>query len=103
MARGWGFTRAMVAMAVILCLATGARPALADDAADAKELVEKAKLTMDKFSTDPAMNGFRDAVKRAKGVFISPQVLRGAFIFGVSGGSGVMLAREEKANKWGGP
>jgi lipid-binding SYLF domain-containing protein len=103
MYRGWALTRGVVGVLAILCVAAGAMPAFADDAADAKALVEKAKLTMDKFSTDPAMGGFRDAVKRAKGVFISPQVLRGAFIIGVSGGSGVLLARDEKANKWGGP
>src|SRR5262245_14404033 len=103
MCRKWVLTRGVVAVLAVLCVTAGAIPAYADDAADAKELVEKARLTMEKFSTDPAMGGFRDAVKRAKGVFISPQVLRGAFIIGVSGGSGVLLARGEKANKWGGP
>ena len=84
-------------------MALGTAPAGADDAADAKALVEKARLTVEKFGTDPAMTGFRDAVKRAKGVFVSPEVLQGAFIFGVSGGSGVLLARDEKAGAWGGP
>jgi lipid-binding SYLF domain-containing protein len=78
-------------------------PARADDAADAKALVEKARLTLEKFAGDPAMGGFRDAVKRARGVLIAPQVLRGAFIFGVSGGSGVMLARDPGSSQWGGP
>jgi lipid-binding SYLF domain-containing protein len=45
----------------------------------------------------------RPLVKRAKGVLIYPQILKGAFIFGASGGSGVMLAYDEKAGKWGGP
>jgi len=42
-------------------------------------------------------------VKRAKGVLIDPQVLKGAFLVGVSGGSGVLLAHDAKARKWGGP
>lgn len=93
----------VVGALVLVGVAVGTMPAFGDDASEAKELVGKARLTIEKFATDPAMKGFRDAVKRAKGVFISPQVLRGAFIFGVSGGSGVLLARDEKASKWGGP
>ena len=92
-------SRGVVGLLAVVCVAVGATPAFADDASEARELVEKARLTIEKFTTDPAMTGFRDAVKRAKGVFISPQVLRGAFIVGVSGGSGVLLARDP----WGGP
>ena len=87
----------------IVCMAIGARVAFADDASDARELVDKARLTIEKFSTDPAMTGFRDAVKRARGVFISPLVVRGAFIIGISGGSGVFLARDQATGPWGGP
>jgi lipid-binding SYLF domain-containing protein len=83
-------------------LAVGPPLASADDAAEARELVEKARLTLEKFATDPAMSGFRDAVKRARGVYVAPQVLRGAFIFGASGGSGVLLARDE-SGRWSGP
>jgi SH3 domain-containing YSC84-like protein 1 len=95
--------RGVVGVLAVVCVVVLAMPAFADDASEAKELVEKARLTIGKFATDPAMSGFRDAVKRAKGVLISPQVLRGAFIIGVSGGSGVFLAREEKGGEWGGP
>src|SRR4029077_1477099 len=49
------------------------------------------------------MDGLRDLIRRAKGVFIAPQVLRGAFIFGVSGGSGVFFARGEQPGQWNGP
>ena len=93
----------VVGLLAVACVAVGAMPALADDASEARELVEKARLTIEKFTTDPAMTGFRDAVKRAKGVFISPQVFRGAFIIGISGGSGVLLAREQEGGPWGGP
>ncbi|MFH1243900.1 MAG: lipid-binding SYLF domain-containing protein [Pseudomonadota bacterium] len=78
-------------------------PALADDATEAKQLVEKAKMSFASFQTAKEMEGFRDLVKKAKGVFIAPQVLKGAFIVGVSGGSGVLLARDTKTNKWYGP
>ena len=84
-------------------LASGPTPALGDDAMDARQLVERARHTVDNFAADPNMEGLRDLVKRAKGVFVAPQVLRGAFIFGASGGSGVLLARDEKSGQWGGP
>ncbi len=84
-------------------LAYGPSPALADDAMDARQLVERARHTVDNFAIDPNMEALRDLVKRAKGVFVAPQVLRGAFIFGASGGSGVLLARDDKSGQWGGP
>lgn len=78
-------------------------PAAADDASDAHQLVEKARMTFEGFSNDPNFGAMRDLLKTAKGVYIAPQVLRGAFIFGVSGGSGLLLARDDKAGGWGGP
>jgi lipid-binding SYLF domain-containing protein len=49
------------------------------------------------------MQPFRDLLRQAKGVYIAPQVLRGAFIFGASGGSGVLVAKDEQDGKWYGP
>jgi lipid-binding SYLF domain-containing protein len=98
----------LVLLAAALLLGLGATsgapgPAAADDRLEARHLVERAKLTFDTFMANPDMGGFRDLLRRAKGVFISPQVLKGAFIFGVSGGSGVFLARDRKSGQWGGP
>lgn len=81
----------------------GVLPAGADDAQDARQLVEKAKLTVDTFQTEPNLGGFRDLAKKAKGMLILPQMLRGAFIIGASGGSGVLLARDAKTGQWHGP
>jgi lipid-binding SYLF domain-containing protein len=90
------------ALAVVM-LTGGPAPAFADDAQDARQLVDKARLSVESFAADPNMDGFRSLVKRAKGVYIAPQILRGAFIIGVSGGSGVFLARDEKDGQWSGP
>lgn len=82
----------------------GAPSALADDTQDARHLVEKASLTLEAFLADKDMGPpLRDILKRARGVLIYPQVLKGAFIFGAAGGSGVMLAHDEKSGHWGGP
>jgi lipid-binding SYLF domain-containing protein len=45
----------------------------------------------------------RDLAKKAKGMLVLPQMLRAAFIVGGSGGSGVLVVRDEKAGQWRGP
>jgi lipid-binding SYLF domain-containing protein len=84
-------------------LAIVAVPASADDKQDAAQLVEKAQLTLQSFMIDSSMEAFRDLIKDAKGVLIVPQLLKGAFLFGVSGGSGVLLVRDGQADRWFGP
>jgi lipid-binding SYLF domain-containing protein len=49
------------------------------------------------------MWGLRPLLKDAKAVLIYPQVIRLAFVLGASGGSGVLLAYDQKANTWSGP
>jgi lipid-binding SYLF domain-containing protein len=96
----------LVPMAVLLAgmfVLVGAAPTVADDATEAQNLVEKARMSFNSFETAKEMGGFRDLIKKAKGVFIAPSVLKGAFIVGASGGSGVFLARDTKTNKWSGP
>jgi len=89
----------LVATALVL-----PEPAMADDAQDARQMVEKARLAFENFMADKDLGpSVRSLVKRAKGVLIYPQVLKGAFIFGASGGSGAMLAYDDKTGKWGGP
>jgi lipid-binding SYLF domain-containing protein len=95
-----GVTVFLLALAFVL---TAQQPSAADDALEAKQLVEKAQLTIESFGTDPNMEAVRDLLAKGKGVFIAPQVLKGAFILGASGGSGVFLARAENTQKWSGP
>jgi SH3 domain-containing YSC84-like protein 1 len=94
-----GWTAVTAAIALLL----GAAPARADDAQDARQLVEKSKLTVETFQTDSNMESLRDLAKKAKGMLILPQMLRGAFIVGASGGSGVLVARDAKSGQWRGP
>lgn len=77
--------------------------AIADDALEAAHLVQKARLTFQNFMTSPDMEAFRNLMKSARGVFISPQVLKGAFLVGASGGSGVFLAFDSKTGQWSDP
>lgn len=68
-----------------------------------QQLVEKAEMTLKKFVADPNVGWGPAQAKNVKGVFIVPQLLRGAFIFGGAGGSGVFLMRDEKTGKWSDP
>lgn len=69
-----------------------------------EQLVEKARLTVEAFAADPSVkDDVRGWSKEAKGLFIVPQLLRGAFVFGGAGGSGVLLVRDEKTGDWSQP
>ena len=79
-----------IAAAVIgLCVFDGAY-AQSDEP---QALVDKARITIESFASDPEMGVMRNFFKRAQGVLIIPQFLKGGFIIGGSGGSGVLLGR----------
>ena len=78
------------------------QPASADDKADAESLVNKSLTTFNDFKADPDMTWFQNHLGQAQGIMIVPRLLKGGFIFGGSGGSGVLLKREQSGN-WIGP
>jgi lipid-binding SYLF domain-containing protein len=45
----------------------------------------------------------QENLKNAKGIVIYPQVLKAGFILGGSGGTGVLVKREEKSGRWSPP
>jgi lipid-binding SYLF domain-containing protein len=77
---------------------------LAADALEEQQLVEKAKITIDAFAADPEVGpATREMKKEAKALFIVPQFVRGAYVFGGAGGSGVLIVRDEKTKQWSEP
>ena len=69
-----------------------------------QQLVDKAQLTLEAFASDPQLKDqLKGLSKEARALFIVPQFMRGAFIFGGAGGSGVLIARDEKTGRWGDP
>jgi SH3 domain-containing YSC84-like protein 1 len=96
--------RGLLVFFLMLALAlTATQSAAADDALEARQLVEKSQLVIESFMADNEIEAIRDLMTKARGVFIAPQVLKGAFIVGASGGSGVFLAREDPVKQWSGP
>src|SRR5947207_773319 len=65
--------RCVTPVLMVVALAVLAAPARADDAMDARQLVEKAKLTFESVIAAPEMDALRDLLKGAKGVFVAPR------------------------------
>ena len=90
------------AAAIIGAFLTVPDMAAASDKGDAQTTVTKANMTFNSFMSDKNFTEMRKLSRSAKGIFIAPQVLKGAFVVGASGGTGVFLVREE-GGKWTNP
>ena len=88
---------------LLLGMFLSSTPAQADYASESKALVSKALLTFEDFAADPQMSAFRNLVKKSRGILICPEVFKGAFVLGASGGSGVLIARQGANAPWAGP
>jgi lipid-binding SYLF domain-containing protein len=79
-------------------------PAGAGQAESTQALVDRSRITLEEFVADQEMGPAMTALlQRAQAVLIYPQVLRGAFVVGGSGGSGTLVARDAKKQTWSGP
>ncbi|XOF32745.1 MAG: lipid-binding SYLF domain-containing protein [Candidatus Electrothrix sp. YB6] len=70
------------------------------DALNAEELIKKSDAVLQSFLAAPNMERFRNNINKASGVFIVPQMLRGKFLIGRSGGAGLLLARDPDTGTW---
>jgi lipid-binding SYLF domain-containing protein len=87
-----------------MMVAVGIAPASAAGSAEQQQAVEKATMTINAFASDPSVGpAIRDLKADAKALFVVPQFLRGAFVFGGAGGSGVLIVRDEQTKKWSEP
>jgi lipid-binding SYLF domain-containing protein len=93
----------MILAAVIVLLLCSPGRGLADDMSEAKGIIGQADNALKNFMNDPDMKWFGGHLQKAKGVYIVPKLTKGAFIFGVEGGNGVVLARDEKTGAWSEP
>ena len=93
-----------IAAALVAALALGgARPAAADDASDAAELVDRARFTLEAWAKEMNLDPFPELARSAKAIVIIPQYIRAAFLFGGQGGNGVILSREAMSRALYGP
>ncbi len=83
---------AKLASAAAFAVACLAVPAHAD-AADNAELLRDANRTVNHLRSDPAFGTARNMLRDARAIYIVPHLVKGGFIFGAEGGSGVLLHR----------
>ena len=77
---------------------------MAGSSSEPQRLVDEATVTFERFLETPGIaSWYRSEAKNVKGVFIVPQLLRGAFLVGAAGGSGVLLARDFVKGGWSPP
>ena len=93
----------VLAILVVGILFVSYTPAIAADRDQAQGLVDRARVTFSDFMRDPNYTWLRENIDHAKGVLIFPQVIKGGFIWGGSGGTGVLLVRDEKTGNWSDP
>jgi lipid-binding SYLF domain-containing protein len=65
-----------------------------------QDLVNKAQATIEQFVASPDMTWFREHLSEAKAVMIVPVLVKGGFIFGGSGGHGLLLVHDEGSDSW---
>jgi lipid-binding SYLF domain-containing protein len=95
--------RRMIALAFATIAAIAPASAVrADDADEARGIVEKARISFNDVVKTKEYDALRAGLKSAKGVLIFPSILKGGFFIGGSGGTGVLLVRGE-GNAWSAP
>jgi lipid-binding SYLF domain-containing protein len=90
----------LLSLALLISAATWSQAA---DREDAQAIVDKAKVTFGTFTRDANYEYLNKNLKNVKGLIIFPQVLKAGFILGGSGGTGVLVARDEKTGDWSEP
>ena len=82
-----------------------ANPATATEPVEQQGLVDKARVTFENFMVDDQNFGewFRKNLHEAKALLIVPNLLKGGYFVGGSGGSGVLVVKDVKTGLWSQP
>jgi len=95
----WG----LVGIALVTFIAGLPALAVASEKTEAQSLVDKSKGAISDLMNDENFSLLHAYLKNAKAVLIFPQVLKAGFFLGGSGGSGVLLVRNEATGTWSDP
>jgi SH3 domain-containing YSC84-like protein 1 len=85
----------MASILVMALLVMANTPARAADEEDAQAIVDKARVTFKNFMRNKDFGWFHQHLRNAKGLLIYPQVLKAGFIFGGSGGNGILVVNDK--------
>lgn len=95
-------TRRLFVSSTALGLLWGRGATAASDAEEARRLVERARLAFADVVEHKEFDALRSGLKSARGVLVFPSILKGGFVVGGAGGTGVLLVRGE-GGQWSGP
>ena len=91
-------------IAVLAFVMTGlaGQPAQAQKS-EQQQLIERSRLVLDAFLSDPQFESVRVYVQNAYAVLIMPEMLKAGFLLGANYGTGVLVARDPQSGAWGDP
>jgi lipid-binding SYLF domain-containing protein len=88
---------------IIGALFIGITEVPAADKESAQGIVDNAYATFVNFMSDQNYTWLHENLKDARALIIYPQIIKGGFIIGGSGGTGVLLVKDEKTGEWSQP
>ena len=102
--QGLGYGVIIISTLLAVGLLLGSYTAsVASDKDQAQGVVDRSRVTFKEFMRDPNYSWLQENLDKAEGVLIFPQILKGGFIVGGSGGTGVLLVRDKNTGEWSDP
>jgi lipid-binding SYLF domain-containing protein len=77
--------------------------ATADEPVKQQGIVDKARVTFESFMADNNQSWLKENLNQAKALIIVPSLLKAGFVVGGSGGSGVLIVKDNKTGQWSEP
>ena len=100
----WASNILTAVVIITILLAGTVIPAVASDSDDkAQGIVDRARVTFNDFMRDKNYTWLHENLKESRGLLIFPQVIKGGFFIGGSGGTGVLVVKDDKTGDWSQP
>jgi lipid-binding SYLF domain-containing protein len=87
--------------ALFMVMLVATTPAQASS--EEQQLVDQARIAVEKLRADPTLPSFPALLSQAKAVLVAPELVKAGFIFGGEGGLGVLLVRNPETGEWSPP
>jgi len=95
--------RLIVILTIITIIAALVTPVNAEEPVKQQLLVDQARIIYKSFMIDKNMAWFREHMHKAKGFMIIPELLKGAWFIGGTGGRGVLVVKDKTTGDWSQP
>jgi len=102
MARLMMYLKKMSVLALVMMAVSACADGRTDKGFDARAVVDEAAVTMKRMNQIKALDDIARFMPEAKAVAIFPQVVKGSFLFGAEGGTGILVPRNADGT-WGYP